>query len=220
MNRGYAGPVSWEEHAARGTARYEDGAARLSDDPQRRERQLVRMAMAAGTVGLALEMQEKDGAEWFRRSAGAYRESFALAPPGSWGRVVGAVKAGILAGSPRADAEWALEQLPDAGSSTARYAEILARLALGEDDPPSLTGDPGFPADVAAALDALGRRDASAYCDAAASVLISFETRDEFLEDLPVADTVLVLELLAAQRGIAAGFRSALLPTRAARSGT
>jgi hypothetical protein len=211
--------VDWEAHAVRGAARYQDGVVRLPDEPKRRERQLVRMAMAAGTVGLARVMQDEDGTEWFRRSSAAYRESFALAPPGSWGRVVGAVKAGILSGSPRVDAEWALEQLSGAESCTARYAKILALLALGLDEIPSL-GDPEFPADVAAALDALGARDALAYRDAAASVLASFESRQEFLENLPVADTVLVLELLASQRGIAAGFSSALLPRRAGRSGT
>lgn len=204
--------MSWNTHAARAEARYEDGARRLGTDGERRQRQLVRMAMAAGTVGLARRMGGEDGAEWFRRSAAAYRESFPLAPPGSWGRVVGAVKAGILAGDAQAEAVWALAQLPVRGSSTARYAEILARLALGEDETPSLGSDPEFPADVAAALDALGARDAGAYRDAATSVLASFEARDAFLEDLPVADTVLVLELLAAERGIAAGLRSALLP--------
>jgi hypothetical protein len=173
------------------------------------------MAMAAGTVGLARLMEGKDGADWFRRSAAAYRESFALAPPGSWGRVVGAVKSGILSGNARADATWALEQLPVEGSSTARYAEILARLSLGEDEAPSLVWDPEFPADVAAALAALGASDGAAYRDAAAAVLESFEARRAFLENLPVADTVLVLERLAAERGIAAGFRSPLLPTPA-----
>lgn len=173
--------------------------------------------MAAGTAGLALLMDGEDGSEWFRRSASAYRESFALAPPGSWGRVVGAVKAGILAGEPRGDASWALEQLPAEGSSTARYAEILARLVLGEDELPSVAWDPDFPADVAAALDGLADRDAEAYRVAVASVLASFEARQAFLENLPVADTVVVLELLAAERGLAAGLRSPLLPTPAGR---
>lgn len=208
--------MDWEAHAARGAARYEDGAGRLPDDPGRRERQLVRMAMAATSVGLAREMQNLDGSEWYHRSAAAYRESFTGGNPG---RVVGAVKAGILARDPGDDAEWALEQLPS-DSPTARYGEALARLALGEDDVPSLTTDPEFPSDVAAALDALAARDASAYRNAAASVLASFESRQEFLDDLPVADTVVVLELLAAERGIAAEFRSALLPRRAGRSGT
>jgi hypothetical protein len=43
-------------------------------------------------------------------------------------------------------------------------------------------------------------------------VLASFEERDAYLEDIPVADTVVVLEALAARRGLAAGLRSALLP--------
>jgi hypothetical protein len=34
-------------------------------------------------------------------------------------------------------------------------------------------------------------------------VLDSFEKRDDFLEDVPVADTVLVLQLLAARRDVA-----------------
>jgi hypothetical protein len=35
-------------------------------------------------------------------------------------------------------------------------------------------------------------------------VLRSFETRTEFLEDVPLADTVLVLQALAEPRGLAA----------------
>jgi hypothetical protein len=43
-------------------------------------------------------------------------------------------------------------------------------------------------------------------------VLESFETRDEYLEDLPVADTVLVLQALAGRRGMEANLSSPLLP--------
>jgi hypothetical protein len=43
-------------------------------------------------------------------------------------------------------------------------------------------------------------------------VLASFETRDAYLEDMPVADTVIVLEALAERRGMAVGPSSALLP--------
>jgi hypothetical protein len=43
-------------------------------------------------------------------------------------------------------------------------------------------------------------------------VLASFEGRDEYLEDLPVADTVLVLQALAARRRMAAELSSELLP--------
>ena len=44
--------MDWDEHAAREEHRYEDGLARLPDDPDRRQRQLVRVAMAASGAGL------------------------------------------------------------------------------------------------------------------------------------------------------------------------
>ena len=43
-------------------------------------------------------------------------------------------------------------------------------------------------------------------------MLESFETRDEYLEDLPIADTVLVLQAVAEHRGMAAELSSPLLP--------
>jgi hypothetical protein len=43
-------------------------------------------------------------------------------------------------------------------------------------------------------------------------VLESFETRTEHLEDVPVADTVLVLQALAERRGLRAELSSRLLP--------
>ena len=62
------------------------------------------------------------------------------------------------------------------------------------------------------ALLALAEGDAAGYEAAARSVLASFETRIEYLEDIPVADTVLVLQELAAPRGLAVELESALLP--------
>ena len=50
------------------------------------------------------------------------------------------------------------------------------------------------------------------YAEAVEDVLESFETRDEYLEDVPVADTVLVLQALAARRGMAAELTSPQLP--------
>jgi hypothetical protein len=59
-----------------------------------------------------------------------------------------------------------------------------------------------FPRDVAAALAAIAVEDELAYADAVASVVRSFETREEYLEDARVADTALVLHLLARRNGI------------------
>ena len=55
-------------------------------------------------------------------------------------------------------------------------------------------------------------RTSSATSYAVESVLESFEPRDEYLEDMPVADTVIVLQSLASRRGLAAELSSTLLP--------
>ena len=180
--------------------------------------------MAASAVGLALLMEGRsDAAEWLSRSADRYRESFAHAPPESWGRLIGALKGRLLAGDrdgARADAAWALEQGPAASESPiGRYAAALAALVLGDDEraavlASSLRAEPAeaFLRPVADALAALAACDARAYVDAARDTLTSFETRDDYLEDVPVADTVLALEALAEARGIRAGLTSPLLP--------
>jgi hypothetical protein len=74
----------------------------------------------------------------------------------------------------------------------------------------------GFPHDVAEALAFIAAHDVVGYANAVESVLDSFETREEYLEDIPVADTVLVLQALAARRGIASELSSRLLPATSA----
>jgi hypothetical protein len=69
-----------------------------------------------------------------------------------------------------------------------------------------------FPEAVGDALAYLAAQDVASYAEAVEQVLESFETREEYLEDLPVADTVLVLQALARRRGIAAALSSPLLP--------
>jgi hypothetical protein len=217
--------VDWEEHAEREEGRYADGLARLPSDPDGRQKQLVRVAMAATGAGLARLMQRRraEAAGWFARSAGCFRESYLDAPPGSWGRLIGSVKARVLAGDwegAAADARWALEQSPqDAPSPIGRYAAVLALLVLGRDAEAlplaeGLQEEPqeGFPRSVADALAALGAGDRDGYTEAVGRVLLSFEERDAYLEDIPVADTVVVLESLAHRRGLAAGLSSPLLP--------
>lgn len=217
--------MDWEQHAEREEARYQDGCQRLPEEPELRQKQLVRIAMAAGGAGLARLMQGRlaEAVGWFARSAERYRESYEHAPPESWGRLIGAVKARVLAGDwagAETDARWVLDQRPDeSGSPIGRYAAALASLVVGEDERAAeladlLAAEPedAFPAAVAEALGGLGARDAERYAPALETVLASFEARDEYLEDMPVADTVLVLEAIAERRGIPVRPRSALLP--------
>jgi hypothetical protein len=214
--------VDWDAHAAREEGRYSEGLARLPEDRDGRQKQLVRVAMAAGGAGLTRLMQGRsaEAAGWLSRSAERYRESWDSAPPGSWGRLIGAVKSRILAGDWEGavqDAGWALEQHPqDSDSPIGAYAAVLASLTLAEDEQAaafaSALRHEGFPEAVGDALVSLSAHDRDAYANAVARVLESFETREDYLEDIPVADTVLVLEALAARRGLAAGLKSPLLP--------
>ena len=222
--RGKLLPIDWNAHLARELERYRDGESRLPGiaDPDTRQRQLTRLGNAAAGAGLALLMQgrREEAAGWLVRAAEHYRESLDGAPPGSWGRPIGAMKARILAGDPGVDEDARLALAmgaAEAESPIGRYAGCLALLVLGQDveaEPPasSLRGRCDFPPAVAAALWSLARGDAASYSTAAAEVLRSFETRDKYLEDMPVADTVAVLEILADARGIAAGVTSPLLP--------
>lgn len=197
--------MDWRERYERAAARYAAGETREPD-----ERQLVQLANAAWAAGLSLLMAgDREGAaEWLRRAAGRYHESWdAGSSPDAWGRPIGAVKALLIAGDDAGEAAaWTLGlRAAEAESPIGRYAGALALLVLGRDDEAaslaeSLGAD--FPDDVAAALRALAAHDADAYRDAVASVRRSFETREHFLEDVPVPDTALALDALAARRGL------------------
>jgi hypothetical protein len=217
--------TTWPEHLEREVTRYRDGETRLPEvtDPDARQKQLTRLGNAAGGAGLALLMEGRtaEAADWFARAADRYRESFADAPFGSWGRLIGAVKSRVLAGDwegARRDADWALEQRPaEAESPIGRYAASLALLVLdryveARRVAGSIRERGDFPHDVADALATLAADDRIGYIEAVESVLESFETREEYLEDMPVADTVIVLQALATRRGIAADLESTLLP--------
>ena len=213
--------TNWDELGQRAQERYDDGAARLPDEPDARQRQLTRMANAAGAAGLAALMAGRDGAEWLSRAAERYRESWEHAPPESWGRPIGAIKARILAGDwdgAESDARWALDVgAAESESPIGRYAAALAHAVLGEWDDVRVHADfarthETFPNEVADALAFVAAEDVVGYVEAVETVLESFETRDEYLEDMPVADTVLVLQALAGRRGMAAELESELLP--------
>ena len=197
--------MEWGERADAAIARYRGGEARGLD--QRQLTQLATAAWAAGT-SLLMDGRQAEAEEWLRTAAERYRESWEGAPPDSWGRPIAAMKALLLAGE---DASWAARWALAAGAADAAspigvYAATLALLVLGDDAgarpaATSLLVRDDFPDDVARALAALAARDGERYAAAARQVLASFESRSEFLEDVPVADTVLTLQALAEQRG-------------------
>jgi hypothetical protein len=212
----------WEERAARARERFEDGAARLPEDADQRQRQLTRMGNAAWAAGLSYLMlgRPDDANEWLLRAAETYRASWADSPPESWGRPIGAMKSRLIAGDltgARADARWAL----GAGAALSespigRYAAALASLVLEDDRTAaalaSTLEDDVIPPDVASCVAALAVRDEMSYDRAIRALAEDFESRDEYLEDIAVADTVLALQVLAASRGIEVELRSSVLP--------
>lgn len=198
--------MDWRERYERAAGRYAAGETRDLD-----ERQLVQLANSAWAAGLSLLMagDRESAAEWLRRSADRYRESWeAGTASGAWGRPIGMMKALLIAGEDASDAaRWTLDLGPVASESQiGRYAAALALLVLDRDEEAgALAAGLGesFPNDVADALRALAAHDGGACRAAIAAVRHSFETRDAFLEDVPVSDTALALDALAAERGLA-----------------
>jgi hypothetical protein len=195
--------MEWRDRYERAAARYAAGETRELD-----ERQRVQLANSAWAAGLSLLMAGDRGgaAEWLRRSAARYRESW---QPGSWGRPLGAMKALLIAGEDAGEAaRWTVDAgAPQAESSIGRYAGALALLVLGRDEEAAaLAARLGeqFPADVAVALSALANHDAGAFNAAVAGIRRDFESREHFLEDIPVPDTALALEALATRRTLSA----------------
>jgi hypothetical protein len=131
------------------------------------------------------------------------------------------MKSRLLAGDPeraREEACWALDAgAAESESPIGRYAAALASLVLGDDAragalAASIEGRDEFPASVAEALAAVAAADRERYEKAIRALLADFESREDFLEDVPVADTVLVLQSVAAERDIEVALESPLLP--------
>lgn len=207
--------MDWVVFARERQTRYEEQHGELD------ERSLVRKGNVAYAAALGLELAgDPAAAEWFRRAAARWRESWRGGD--AWGRPVGALKASLLAGDEAGleeIAHWTLElRTATAESPIGRYAAVLALLALGRANEArhvasTLRERDDFPRDVADALAAIAAEDVVACVEAVESVVESFETRDAFLEDARVADTALVLALLARRRGLELDLpRSDVLP--------
>jgi len=208
--------ANWSEQASAAIARYEGGESRDLD-----ERQLMQLANAAWAAGLCLLMDGRrdESAVWLRRAAERYRESWGDAPAGSWGRPIAAMKALLLAGDDASDAaRWALDAgAAEAESPIGRYAATLALIVLHRDAEArslaeTLVGRDDFPRDVADALWMIAGFDRTEYAIAIENLIEDFEGRSEFLEGVRVADTILVLQVLAAEREMAVDLPPGLSP--------
>jgi hypothetical protein len=151
-------------------------------------------------------------------AAGRYRASWEVAPPASYGRLVGMLKAAILAGGGADEARYALDALEGAPDTpTASYARAIAATVLGDEraalaaTEAMRAGSPAF-GRAADALRALAQRDGDAYARAVGAIVTDFEGREEHLTGVAIADTALMMERLAEPLGLALHPRSALMP--------
>ena len=215
----------WEERAARARVRYEDGAARLPEAGDESQRQLTRMGNAAWAAGLSLLMlgRGKEADEWLMAAADTYRESWPDAPAGSWGRPIGAMKSRLIAGDldgARADARWASRKAPPTPRARSGATQVRSPTSSSATTGPRQrtsrrSGKPRrfpTPSPRRSRRSPFGTRRATSRRSATSWPTSSPGT--EYLEDVPVADTVLALQELAAARGIEVALASPVLPER------
>jgi hypothetical protein len=184
-------------------------------------RELMSAAIAREQIAhrAALDGNLAASREAFREAAAAYRASWESASPTSFGRLVGMLKAAILAGDGSEEAAYVEEALgeAEATSPTAAYAQAIAALRLGDDRRAEAWAglmpgpSPAF-ARTAAAIVALADGDAAGYRAALEAIVEDFAAREDHLTGVPIADTALMLEALAAPRGLRVGLAGPLTP--------
>jgi len=182
---------------------------------------LLREAIACeGEAQRALLAGDIDrAAEGFSEAVRLYRHSWESAPPGSYGRLIGMLKAAVLSGGdPGPAAAFARSQLGDEGSSPPSwYALAIVALIAGDDALAGRAaaamrqGPPPFERAAEAAA-ALAAGDAAALQRALEAIVGDFEGRQEHLTSVPIADTALMFQRLAERRGMRPVLRSPLLP--------
>jgi hypothetical protein len=178
----------------------------------------LREALAAeGRAHRAL-LAGEPAVEELRETAALYRASWEAAPPASYGRLIGMLKAAVLAGDAREEAAYARGSLGEAvDSAPASYALAIAALVEGDDGAAeeaaaAMRGGSEAMVRAADAIAALVAGDGAAYGEAIRAIVADFEGRDEHLTGVPIADTALMLDRLAAARGMRSGAESPLLP--------
>jgi hypothetical protein len=172
-------------------------------------------ALAAEHEALAALAAGEPARDQLVRARDAYMASHAETGPRSWGRLIGGLKMAILAddGAEAIAREALAETGEAAGSPAAAYAGALAAVVLGErpDVRDMLAAGDAFER-TGRALAALADGDGAAYAAVLAEIVADFAAREVHLAGVPVADTALVLERLAAARGVAARPDSPMVP--------
>lgn len=189
-------------------------------DEHHRELQREAVEREAEAFRALLEGDDVRARDELRAASDRYRASWDVAPPDAYGRLVGMVKAAVLAGEATTAATFVHSAIGDSPSSpTAAYALAIAALVAGDDGRAARAaeamraGSDAF-GRAADAIAAIAAGDAAAYKRAVEAIVADFASRDSHLTGVAIADTALMLERLAASRGMAARIASPLLPAR------
>lgn len=168
-------------------------------------------------------LEGRDAVPLLQRAETMWSFSLNLAPPRSFGRAVGMVKAAVLHGEAfdaAAEVRGELEEfdeVEDIDSPTAAYALAIAALVLGADEEAGRLaekmrgGSDAFDR-AADAIEGLATRDEARYAAALRAIVADFEQREHHLTGVAFADTALMLEKLAEPRGMAVHPESPVLP--------
>ena len=162
-------------------------------------------------------LEGRDAAPLLKSAVASWRESWEAAPPRSFGRLIGMVKAAVLAGDASDAAGYVRGQVADADSPPSAYALAIAALVLDDGEEAARCaaamrgGSDAFDR-TADAIEALATRDAARYETAVRAIVADFEQRTDHLTGVAFADTALMLERLAEPRGLAARPSSPVLP--------
>ena len=154
----------------------------------------------------------------FGEAAAGYRGSFSCAPPHSYGRLVGMLKAAVIGGNAGEAAAFARTALSGAASTpTAGYASAIAAL-VGDDADGARrgamlmrSGDEPF-GRAARAVCAIADGDHAGYAEVCREIVADFAHRTVHLTGVAIADTAVMFEALAAERGMACRPLSPLMP--------
>jgi hypothetical protein len=191
--------------------------------PPRKHQELLTAAIEReGQAQHRLLADDLDGARAeFAAAADMYRQSWEAAHARAYGRLVGMLKAAVLAGGGAEQAAYVRAALVDADaqSPTAAYARAIAGLIAGDDGDAEewaarmIAGDDAF-ARTGEAIAALAAHDEPRYAAALEAIVRDFERRSEHLTGVAIADTALMVEALAERRGMATALESPVLPGR------
>jgi hypothetical protein len=182
--------------------------------------QLMEAAVAKEADGhrALLGGDDELGRGLMREASVLYRESWEAAGPRAFGRLIGMLKAAVIAGDGREEAAYVRATIDGVGDSPpSAYAVAIAALVEGDlvvargaafD---MLEGSEAFRR-AGLAIEHLASGDREEYEAALDAIVDDFESREEHLTGVPIADTALMLERIAADRGMAVQRESELLP--------